>query len=245
MIGPVDVVTFDFWNTLVVAQTEGTRERRRSSLLAVLIEHGYDDISEETLDGVFDQTVRAFNEAWQSNRQFTARDAAEHVVRSLPRDLSTQARLALIEAFVEAGSGVDVQLAPNVAATLATLDDAGVRLGIICDVGMTPSTVLRSYLERHGVLRHFDHWSFSDEVGVYKPDPLIFRHALEGLGEVDPSRAAHVGDLRRTDVRGAKSMGMTAVRYRGVQDDAGDDVHQIEADHVLDDHADLPSVLGL
>ena len=66
------------------------------------------------------------------------------------------------------------------------------------------------------LLGYFDHWSFSDEVGWYKPAPEIFRHALDGLGGVAPERAAHVGDLRRTDVAGARAMGMTAVRYRGV-----------------------------
>lgn len=241
----VDAVTFDFWDTLVVAHAERTRELRRAALLAVLAEHQHDDISADILDAVFDDTVRAFNDAWVANRQFTARDGAEHVVTKLARDLSPATRDALIAAFVEAGNRVDVELAPNVASTLAALDEAGIGIGIICDVGMTPSIVLRSYLERHGVLHHFDHWSFSDEVGVYKPDPAIFRHALEGLGGVDPARAVHVGDLRRTDVRGAKGMGMTAVRYRGVRDDLGDGEHTIEGDHVLDDHADLLALLGV
>jgi putative hydrolase of the HAD superfamily len=119
------------------------------------------------------------------------------------------------------------------------------RIGIICDVGMTPSTVLRGYLERFDVLRHFDHWSFSDEVGVYKPHPTIFRHALDGLDVTDPTRAAHIGDLRRTDVAGARAMGMLAVRYRGVEDDPVDPDAgpAVEGDHVIDDHNELVSVL--
>ena len=107
------------------------------------------------------------------------------------------------------------------AETLAELRDRGVRLGIICDVGLTPSPVLRGWLDDHGVLELFDHWSFSDEVGWYKPAPQIFEHALAGLGGIAPGRAAHVGDLRRTDVGGAQAMGMMAVRYRGAYDDAG------------------------
>ncbi|MEJ5255093.1 MAG: HAD family hydrolase [Acidimicrobiales bacterium] len=245
MSASVVAVTFDFWDTLVVAQTEKTRASRRAAMLDVLAEHGHDDIPEAMLDAVFDDTVRAFNDAWASNRQFTARDGAEHVVARLGRDLSPATRAALIEAFMAAGDRVDVELAPNVASTLAALDNAGIRIGIICDVGMTPSTVLRSYLERHGVLHHFDHWSFSDEVGVYKPDRAIFRHALDGLGGVEPIRAVHVGDLRRTDVRGAKGIGMTALRYRGVRDDLGEGEQPIEGDHVLDDHADLLALLGL
>jgi putative hydrolase of the HAD superfamily len=97
-------------------------------------------------------------------------------------------------------------------------------------------------LDKHGVLASFDHWSFSDEVGCYKPDPRIFTHALDGLG-VAAERTAHVGDLRRTDVAGALAMGMTAVRYTGVFDD--DSQPEPEGHHVVADHADLPRVLGV
>ena len=105
---------------------------------------------------------------------------------------------------------------------------------------MTPSTILRAHLDRHGVLELFDHWSFSDEVGWYKPDRRIFEHALEGLGGVAPDRAAHVGDIRRTDVAGALGMGMVAVRYCGISDDTEPGP---EGDVVVDDHADLAALL--
>ena len=108
---------------------------------------------------------------------------------------------------------------------------------------MTPSSTLRTHLDRNGVLERFDHWSFSDEVGWYKPAPEIFRHALAGLGDVAPARAAHVGDIRRTDVAGALGVGMVAVRYTGVSDDTTES--EPEATHVIADHRELPAVLGL
>ncbi|GIT00042.1 MAG: hypothetical protein CM1200mP26_17540 [Acidimicrobiales bacterium] len=82
--------------------------------------------------------------------------------------------------------------------------------------------------------------AFSDEVGVYKPDPSIFQAALEGLGVDDPSSVVHVGDLKRTDVAGARAMGMGTVRFRGALDDKepGD-----EADLVIDRLSDLPGSL--
>ena len=107
---------------------------------------------------------------------------------------------------------------------------------------MTPSTILREHLEKHGLLEWFDHWSFSDEVGVYKPDRRIFDHALAGLGGVDPAEAAHIGDLRRTDIAGAKALGITAVRYTGVFDDPPAEGLP-EADLVVADHADLATAL--
>ena len=145
--------------------------------------------------------------------------------------------------------GLPMQLTDGIASVLARLRERGVRLGIICDVGLTPSTTLRSYLADHDVLEYFDHWSFSDEVGAYKPSPTIFADALAGLGVVEPSRAAHVGDLLRTDVSGARAMGMLSVRYRGVNDDGGavDAAGLLlpEADLVIDDHTQLLDLLPL
>ncbi|MBK6438138.1 MAG: HAD hydrolase-like protein [Candidatus Microthrix sp.] len=76
---------------------------------------------------------------------------------------------------------------------------------------------------------------------AYKPDPRIFTHALEGLG-VEPVEAAHVGDLRRTDVAGALGMGITSVRYRHWRDDV---TEAPEAEVLLDDHTNLPGILGV
>jgi FMN phosphatase YigB (HAD superfamily) len=56
---------------------------------------------------------------------------------------------------------------------------------------------------------------------------------------------AHIGDLRRTDVGGARAVGWTAVRYRGLNDDApGDDDHP-DASVVIDHHDELIEALGL
>ncbi len=49
-------------------------------------------------------------------------------------------------------------------------------------------------------------------VGVEKPDPRIFRIALERL-EVDGPDALYVGDLLALDVEGAKAAGLRALLY--------------------------------
>ena len=192
---------------------------------------------------MFQSTWDAYVAAWQANEQYRAAEAAEAIVESLGFQVPAELRGALVEAFVEAGSGADLHLVDHVAGCLQRLKAAGVRIGIVCDVGWTASPILREHLDRHGVLDHFDHWSFSDEVGAYKPSAVIFEHALAGLGGVAPEAAAHVGDLRRTDVAGARAMGMTSIRFTGVFDD--DTQLEPEGHHVLASHADLPGALGL
>jgi FMN phosphatase YigB (HAD superfamily) len=53
----------------------------------------------------------------------------------------------------------------------------------------------------------------------------------------------HVGDLRRTDVAGARGVGMRTVRYRGLHDDSGAEGGE-EAEFVVDGHAELPDLIG-
>lgn len=238
----IEAVTFDYWNTLVYEERGHLRGRRQDAWAGILEDAGF-ACEREQLDMVFEATWDRYVAAWHGNEQYQAVQGAEDAIIGLGFDLPADVRDALTDAFTNAGTHAELHLTPGVEECLHTLKDAGVRLGIICDVGFTPSAILREHLIRHGVLPLFDHWSFSDDVGAYKPAPVIFEHALEGLGGVLPERTAHVGDLRRTDVAGALAMGMLAVRYTGVFDDASQD--QPEAHHVVADHRDLPAVVGL
>ena len=80
---------------------------------------------------------------------------------------------------------------------------------------------------------------FSNEEGVPKPNPRVFHAALEALG-VASADAVHVGDLRRTDVAGARGVGMGSIRIRQVHDDRSD---HPEADAVADSHRHLLEIL--
>lgn len=234
-------VCFDYWNTLV--HEDGQMLSLRREAWAARIGATGRALADHELDAAFEGAWRRFTEAWEANRQYVVADAARDLLADLGVDDSDGGLHAALVADLDVlADRAALVPADGIAGCLRRLKDAGLRLGIICDVGMTPSTTLRRQLERHGLLELFDHWSFSDEVGWYKPAPAIFEHALAGLG-ADPARAAHVGDLRRTDVAGARAMGMLSVRYRGVADDADDSLP--DADVVCDHHDDLPSLLGL
>jgi putative hydrolase of the HAD superfamily len=238
----VRAITFDFWDTLVRSDTAAFRLARKIAVAEELRRHGL-PAEHDAIESAFDAAWRRFDAAWALNEQFTGHDAAEAVLEVLGHDPEPEVRKLLVEAYLGANGDVQTELTPNVATALRRLKEAGLRIGIICDVGLTPSSTLRQILEAHGVLSLFDHWAFSDEVGVYKPAPEIFHHALDGLGGVDPAEAAHIGDLRRTDIAGALGMGILALRYSGVTDD--DPAHGPEADVVVTDHAQLPELLGV
>lgn len=63
-----------------------------------------------------------------------------------------------------------------------------------------------SYPERCGLRERFTFVVLSQEVGVEKPDPAIFRVACRGVG-YSPRQLLHVGDSLETDVAGARRAG--------------------------------------
>jgi putative hydrolase of the HAD superfamily len=238
----IRAVTFDFWNTLVVDGGVPGRDARLDAWMGILEDAGF-ATERESLDKAMSSAWDRFLSAWKSGEQFTHVEAAVDIVEQLGYTLPPGVHDELVDTFLTSTAHYPSLTEEGLGDVLVALRSAGVRLGIICDVGWTPSPVLRSILDHNGLLSCFDHWSFSDEVGHYKPSRAIFEHALAGLGGVAPGEAAHVGDLRRTDVAGALGMGMTAVRYTGAFDDV--EGEGPEATHVISSHAQLPTLFSL
>jgi putative hydrolase of the HAD superfamily len=100
-------------------------------------------------------------------------------------------------------------------AGLRTLDDAGLKLGIVSNSdGHVEEELIRNEICQVGpgsgvrVLTIVD----SGVVGVAKPDPTIFDFAIPVLG-LDPSEVVYVGDSVKYDVRSAEAAGMTPLHF--------------------------------
>lgn len=89
---------------------------------------------------------------------------------------------------------------------LRAVRDSGRKLGLVSNF----DGWLREVLRELRLLEYFDVVTISAEFGVSKPDPRIFRAALDHLG-VPAGRAVFVGDSPILDIDGARSAGMTAV----------------------------------
>lgn len=93
--------------------------------------------------------------------------------------------------------------APDAIATLGALTRRGYRLGVVSNADGR----IEGLLERAGLRGFFGVVVDSKIVGVEKPDPRIFRPALEALGAL-PRETAYVGDLFHVDVAGAERGGI-------------------------------------
>jgi putative hydrolase of the HAD superfamily len=102
--------------------------------------------------------------------------------------------------------GPATQLSSTTHALLETLRDRGLKLALVSNA-IDPPHLLHRDLERHGIADRVDFAVFSSELGRRKPDPAIFRRALDALG-VEPANALFVGDTVATDIAGAKAVGM-------------------------------------
>ena len=95
---------------------------------------------------------------------------------------------------------------PAAAPALALAREAGLMAAVISNSNGSVASILDAL----GFLPHLDFVLDSSVVGVEKPDPRIFRMALERAG-VTPGEAVYVGDLYSIDVLGARAVGMQAV----------------------------------
>jgi HAD superfamily hydrolase (TIGR01549 family) len=123
--------------------------------------------------------------------------------------------------------------------TLAAMRAAGLRLGVISNT-FVPGFVHDRHLEMEGLLEFFTVRVYSSEVGFRKPDRRIFEFALGRLG-VRAAETLFVGDLIKTDIVGARRIGMrTALK----QPFANLRPHRI-ADHVIRRVSDLAGVVPM
>ncbi|HEX6603111.1 MAG TPA: HAD family hydrolase [Solirubrobacterales bacterium] len=230
----VKAVTFDFWNTIATVPPGAMDAARQRGIAAACEQHEV-GLEAELLVASLEEVGLHWEQSWAAGKHLHPQEAAEALVRSLGVEGAVREMVA--EAFLGAGREVELELAPEIGACLEGLRERGIRLGIVCDVGFSGGELLRELLDAEGLLEHFSGWGFSDEVGHYKPAPEIFEASLEALG-AQPAEALHVGDLRRTDVTGAKALGMKTVRYRGMNPE-GDREQGPEAELVIDNHLEL------
>ena len=127
---------------------------------------------------------------------------------------------------------------PELLSTLSVLASRGFKMGVVSNT-FVPADVLDRHLRLTRLLRFFPVRIYSSEVGVRKPDRRIFEIALQRM-RVEPNETLFVGDIVKTDIRGARRAGMrTALKQPWC---AGHD--RLTSDHVISRIADLLDLVG-
>lgn len=106
---------------------------------------------------------------------------------------------------------------PGAVETITELRRRGLKTGLIT-VCSEDVALLWEETPFHGL---FDAEVFSATCGLRKPDPRIYRLALDGLG-VEPAEAVFVGDGANDELAGAERVGMSAVGIESRSGELGD-----------------------
>ena len=205
----IKAITFDFWDTLygsfgaesIIAGRTDTLRRYLRSIGHSLTE----DSARRAYLHAEDRLLRHARTDWTCPGPELA---VADIFDSLGLRPTQQDTQVLLEQF-RSTEITRVNPLPGVPEALAALS-ADFRLGLISDTWLTPGSLLRERMERHGLRRFFSVLVFSDETGLRKPHSHQFESALSVLG-VRPAECVHVGDTESTDIRGAKASGMKAV----------------------------------
>ena len=146
---------------------------------------------------------------------------------------------ALIRAYASPALVAPPAIDPGARKALETLAAGGVVLAVVSNTMRTPGEVVRRVLAESKLLPLFQVLTFSDECGIRKPAPAIFRLTLATLG-LPPEDAVHVGDDPILDVEGARGAGLRVIQATS----NGRATGPVKPDAVIRDLGELPAALG-
>ena len=227
----VEVVTYDFGNTLVRVDRAGSRSVAAATA-AELRRAGVIDEPASFLAVWAEERDRQFREEVPLGREV---DLDQRVVRTLARlrgvpppsagtawDDATAAPLSepheirtAIDAYSEAFVRTMAPI-PDAGSHLERMRARGFRLAVLSNWPL--AATIDRYVEAQGWLPLFDAVVVSQRVGAIKPRPEIFAEAARLLA-APPDRILHVGDDWAADVVGATRAGWHAAYVRGQQGD--------------------------
>lgn len=209
----IRAVTFDYWDTLYDGAATPERIAFRRAALRRLVEELGHRADAKELDRLYDASGVEAERWWrEEQRGYTTADRLRWVLDELglsAPDGCAPLRRA-VAAVDEALDRWPPPLLPGAAAFVRLLS-AHVPLAIVSDTGFASGAAQDRLLARDDLRAHFAATVYSMDVGHCKPRREPFAAAVAALG-VAPSEVLHVGDLERTDVRGALDAGLRAVR---------------------------------
>ena len=210
----IKVITIDLWNTLFDSSNGTKRNAYRQHALLNEIEKMNIQLPPDDYNNALKASWEFFNNIWLNNQRTP--DTIEMIeffwsYLKLPYNRESIENVAYhfqISVFEH-----PPKLIGGVQESLEILSQK-YKLGLISDTGFTPGSLLIKLMQNFGIFDYFSAFSFSDETGVSKPNKKAYLTILNKFA-VNPEEAVHIGDIEKTDIKGAKELGMNAIRFSG------------------------------
>ncbi|MDQ3982758.1 MAG: HAD-IA family hydrolase [Actinomycetota bacterium] len=196
-----------------------------SGLSTTVLQRRGHDVTIEGLQTAWRHTAQLFQTAADEGRTFSTSHDESHrfwtnLYTTLLEYLGVHDPEAPEELYQTFSDPSNYNLFEDAIPTLEDLRSRGIRLGVISNF----ESWLGVMLERLGITEFFDVLAISGDLGWEKPDPRIFKWAMDEAG-AEPHECLHVGDSPNFDAVPAAELGMTGVlldRYGRWNDLDGD-----------------------
>ncbi len=205
----IRAVFFDWFNTL--AHYEPPREKLESQALhEVGIKVALRDVSRGLLiadrDYFEENTLSPIRERSPEEQVEVYTRYQKTVLAEAGVNATEELILKIMGRLQQLYSSMTFVIFDDVLSTLKMLKEKNLTLGLLTNLNRD----IDSICQKLGVKPYLDFTVTSTEAGADKPQPPIFRLALE-RARVDAAEAVHVGDQYKLDVVGARGVGIKPI----------------------------------
>jgi putative hydrolase of the HAD superfamily len=243
----IKAITFDLWDTLLIDDSDEPKRKARG-LPSKPVERRdlvYNALKKKKpiprmkVDTAYNLVDAAFRHVWYTNHvTWSVKERLQILLDGLDRKLPEKDLLNLVQQHEEMELEFKPDLAYGTEDMLEKLHRK-YRLGVISDTIFSPGHTLRRILEYYNIKKYFDTFTFSDEIGRAKPDPAVFKSAVNSLN-VQIHEIVHIGDREEKDIEGPHAVGAKAI-FTTVIKDRGS--NRTKADAVCTSYAELPAII--
>jgi putative hydrolase of the HAD superfamily len=238
-----DAIFFDLGDTLMYFDGDWPEIffQARKELLHSLQKAGM-DLGPEFVEDFYRRMSAYYRERDTEFIEYTVRNVLKNVLEE--RVFQTIPETILTDSLADMHSITQTHWIPepDALAVLAQLRNQGYRLALISNASDDPNTQI--LVDKLGARKFFDLIISSAAVGVRKPNPKIFRAALEGMN-LPPDKVAMVGDTLGADILGAQNAGIFSIWIKRHANTPGNQAHSetIYPDAQIETLSELPGLL--
>ncbi len=203
----IKAIFFDFGGTIVTEESD----RLAHYHIADFIKEKYSiPLPHEDVDkfitGDLMKAIETADQKWPDIYELIE-NSFEKLLKSYGKTVSEQEKKEFSKIYIELHVKY-MELFPDAIETLSSVrKNFKGHIGIISDI---VDDLIYGLMDKFDLREYFDSVTTSEEVGVGKPNPLIFEAALKKAG-VAPDSSIYIGNSPRHDVIGAKKSGLKSI----------------------------------
>lgn len=207
----IKTILFDLGDTLYISNNPGPWQRKRDEELTKLINKKNPKINLSLQEYVL--ITRMILEKMNRERRRTFKELKMEVsAKKILKALCGKLNSSLFKEFIRLYQNYNLaalKKKKDAQPTLRLLAKKGYRLGAVTNTWHS-QTHVEDLLKKFGFRKFLKVVIVSSEIGSFKPNPKIFKKALEEF-KAKPQETIFVGNEMETDIYGAKNVGMKTV----------------------------------